>query len=171
MNKFKTVEEFTAAMQKFFDERPVAPVAREVECLNLIMKREYAEQILAGTKKLEFRSYSKHYCDRLIDREVADYIKTHIDDDEVMTFCNDIRQVKRIHFHNYNNSWFLDVECDLNDVFCIKKSDIDFLHEQYDCHDYDDDLEYFESNNIEARPYIFYFVMGKVLGTNLKPSI
>lgn len=164
----KTEEEYIAACTKFYETHPEAPVTKDVECLNLIMKREYAEQILAGTKKLEFRSYSDHYRKRLIDNDMADYIRMHINEEDVLFFCDDVRQVKRIHFHNYNNSWFLDVECTYNNVFSITKEDIAFLQEKYDCHDYDDDLKYFESVNEPNRPYIFYFVCGKVLGTNLK---
>ena len=165
---FKNAEEYAAAFEQFFESHPEAPMARDIECLNLIMKREFAEQILAGTKKLELRAYSKHYVSRLIDKEVSDYIQMHIDNDEVMAFCNDIRQVKRIHFHNYDNSWFLDVECEFNDVFSITKKDIEFLQNEYGCHDYDDDLKRFEAVKAEDRPWVFYFVCGKILGTNLK---
>ena len=165
---FKSAEEYAAAREEFFKSHPEAPEPRDVECLNLIMRREFAEQILAGTKKLEFRAYSDHYVKRLIDPEVADYIQMHINEDDVVVFCNDIRQVKRIHFHNYNNSWFLDIECDYNDAFSITKKDIAFLQDQYGCHDFDADLARFEAKGEEHRPWLFYFVCGKVLGTNLK---
>ena len=165
--KFKTFEEYAAAHKKFFEDHPEAPLAKDVECLNLIMRREYAEQILRGEKPLEFRQYSEFYIKRLIDPDVSDYIRAHIDDDEVVMFCNDIRQVRKIHFHNYNNSWFLDIECDLNDVFSITKKDINYLQEKFGCHDYDADLEFYEKAKIEKRPWVFYFVCGKVLDTNL----
>ena len=58
---FKSAEEYAAAREEFFKSHPEAPEARDVECLNLIMRREFAEQILAGTKKLEFRAYSDAY--------------------------------------------------------------------------------------------------------------
>ena len=165
---FKTAEEYAAAHKQFFEKHPEAPLAKEVECLNLIMRREYAEQILAGTKKLEFRAYSNFYVNRLIDPDVADYIGAHIDDDEVVMFCNDIRQVKKIHFHNYNNSWFLDIECDYNDAFSITEHDISYLQDRYDCHDFDDDLARLEATGEKLRPWLFYFVCGKVLDTNLE---
>ena len=167
---FKNAEEYADAYKNFFETHPEAPIARDVECLNLIMKREFAEQILAGTKKVEFRSYSEHYIRRLIDQEVSDYISMHIEDEDVLTFCNDIRQVKKIHFHDYNNSWFLDVECTFNDVFTIREDDIRMLNEKYGCHDYDDELKRIERLNVpdDRRPWIFYFVCGEVLGTNLK---
>ena len=88
---FKTDEEFYAARETFYAKHPEAPKAQSIECLSLIMKREFAEQILAGTKKLEYRAYSPFYISRLIDKKVAKYIQDNIDDDEVVTFCNDIR--------------------------------------------------------------------------------
>lgn len=165
---FKKAKEYSAAREKFFESHPDAPEAKDVECLSLIMRREYAEQILRGEKPLEFRQYSDFYVKRLIDPDVADYIGAHIDDDEVVVFCNDIRQVKKIHFHNYNNSWFLDIECDFNDAFSINKKDITYLQEQYGCHDFDAELEWLEKTNVEKRPWLFYFVCGKVLDTNLE---
>lgn len=170
MANFKTVEEFIAARQKFFESHPDALEAEDIECLNLVIKREYAEQILRGEKKLEFREYKDFYIKKLIDPDVADYIRTHIDDNDVTTFCNDIRQVSKIHFYNYNRSWFLDVEVTYNDAFCINKRDIKFLQEKYGCHDFDADLKRMEAMKVPAdeRPYLFYFVIGKVLGTDLK---
>lgn len=170
MGKFKNIEEFAAAREKFFESHPDAPVAEDIECLNLVMKREYAEQILAGTKKLEFRDYKPFYIKKLIDPDVADYVQEHIDDDEVLTFCNDIRQVGKIHFYNYNRSWYLDVEVTFNDAFCINKMDVERLQKQYGCHDFDDDLRDLEAMRVpdEERPWLFFFVCGKVLGTDLK---
>jgi hypothetical protein len=167
---FKNEKEYIAARQQYFENHPDAPETQDIECLNLIMRKEYAEQILAGTKKLEFRDYSDFYIKRLIDKKVSEYIGAHVDEDETFLFCNDIRQVKKIHFHNYNNSWFLDVECTFNDVFCINKHDIEFLQKEYGCHDYDQDLAYYEKKHIDnkQRPYLFYFVCGKVIDTNLK---
>lgn len=167
---FKTPEEFAAAQDKFFEQHPEIPEAEDVECLDLIMNKENAEMILRGEKPLEFRKCSDFYCKRLIDKDVCKYIDDHIDDDEVVMFCDDVRQVKMIHFHNYNNSWFLDVECDFNDMFMINKTDIEFLQEEYGVHDFDEVLEEFEKNHMEQeqRPTLFYFVIGKVLGTNLK---
>ncbi len=170
MGKFNNIEEFAAAREQFFKTHPNAPIASDVECLNLVMKREYAEQILAGTKKLEFREYKPFYIKKLIDARVADYIQKNLEDDDVLTFCNDIRQVHKLHFYNYNRSWYLDVEVTFNDVFCVNKNDIERLHQQYGCHDFDEDLKYLDAAEVpeEERPWVFFFVVGKILGTDLR---
>lgn len=166
---FKTDEEFYAARETFYAKHPEAPKAQSIECLSLIMKREFAEQILAGTKKLEYRAYSPFYISRLIDKKVAKYIQDKIDDDEVVTFCNDIRQVEKIHFHDYNNSWFLDVECELNDAFSLRKEDVEYIQREFGAHEWDNDLENYEKAGVpeNERPYFFYLVCGKVIDTNL----
>lgn len=166
--KFNSQEEYAAARDAYIESHPEFREAEEIECLSLIMKKQYALQILRGEKPLEYRNFSKFYCSRLIDKGISEFIQEHIDDDEVMMFYNDIRQVKTIHFHDYNNSWFLDIECDFNDAFCVNKRDLDFLAKQYGVHDFDDDLAILEVEKIEDRPYLFYFVMGKVIDTNLK---
>ena len=166
--KFETNEEFKAAQKKFFETHPEAPLAEDIECLNLIMRKEFAEEILRGKKPLEFRDFSEFYVKRLIDKDVSQYINDHLDDDEVVMFCNDVRQVKKIHFHNYNNSWYLDVECTLNDTFTITRGDIEYLQNEYGVHDFDEMLEEYEKNNVEERPILFFFAIGKVLGTDLK---
>ena len=166
--KFNTAEEFDAAREAYIKNHPEFIEAKDVECLNLPMKKEYALQILRGTKPLEFRAYSDFYISRLIDKRVSDFIDSHMDDDEVLMFYNDIRQVKKIHFYNYAKTWYLDIECDFNDVFQLTRPDIEFLHSEYGVHDFDKDLEMFEQAGEEQRPFFFYFVCGKVLGTNLK---
>ena len=166
--KFETEEEYLAARKKYFESHPDAPIAKDIECLDLVMKKENALDILAGTKKLEYREYSPFYISRLVDKNVAKYIQDHVDDDDVLTFCNDLRQVKKIHFHDYNNSWILDVECTYVDVFSINRRDIEFLQDKYGAHDFDENLEYFEQNHVKDRPRLFYLAIGKVLSNNLE---
>jgi hypothetical protein len=136
--------------KELFENHPKASKAKEIDCLELKMRREYAEAILRGTKPVEFRQFKDFYINKLIDMETQS-----------------IRQVKKIHFHNYNRTWFLDIECSETNVFSITKEDIKFLQEKYGVHDFDEHLEYYEKNHIEQRPRFFYFVVSKILDTNL----
>ena len=86
-------------------------IAEPIKVLNLIMKKEFAKQILEGTKEIEWRVFSPFYESRLIDDKVLEFKSLHLDNDDITYCVSDIRHPKVIHFHNYNNSWMLDVEC------------------------------------------------------------
>ena len=86
-------------------------IAEPIKVLNLIMKKEFAKQILEGTKEIEWRVFSPFYESRLIDEKVLEFKSLHLDNDDITYCVSDIRHPKVIHFHNYNNSWMLDVEC------------------------------------------------------------
>ena len=140
--------------------------AKDVECLNLIMRREFAEQILKGEKKVEIRAVSQHYLDRLVDKKVADFKGRHENDMDVQDLCDPIRLVKKIHFHNYNNSWYLDVAVEMNDFVAADEEGVKFLHDRYNCNELDE--VYNSLGNLgDNAPCFFYFALGDVLGTNL----
>ena len=170
--KFADPSVFDAARKKFFEEHPDCPKPKPVECLNLIMRKEYAEEILAGTKTVEIRAYSQHYCDRLYDKDVLDYENAHWDDDlmrmQMIDFNDSVRAVKKIHFHNYNNSWFLDVECIDNNTVVVNNEQVGFLQDEYNCHEFDEMLADLNKRKAKDRPIFFYFAIGRILATDLK---
>lgn len=163
-----TAQEYWAKIDQLKAKYPDYCEAADVEVLNLIMKREYAEQILRGEKKVEFRAVSDHYIKRLIDRKVVEFKKRHEADPDVQEFCDPLRIVRKIHFHNYNNSWFLDVDVVENDYVAADKEGVEFLNKRYDCHELD---ELYESLPPKERdklaPTFFFFVIDKVVATNL----
>lgn len=170
--QFSDPDVFEKARKQFFEEHPDCPRPKPVECLNLIMRREFAEEILAGTKKVEIRSYSLHYCDRLYDKEVLAYEDAHWDDElmrmQMIDFNDSVRAVKKIHFRNYNNSWFLDVECIDNNTVLLVDEQVKYLQDEYDCHEFDEELARLNKRRSEDRPVYFYFAVGRILAHNLK---
>ena len=170
-SRFADPAVYDDARKKFFEEHPDCPRPKPVECLNLIMRREFAEEILAGTKKVEIRSYTQHYVDRLYDKDVLAYEDKHWDDEvmrmQMIDFNDSVRAVKKIHFHNYNNSWFLDVECVDNNTVLLVDEQVKYLQDEYGCHEFDEELERLNRRNAEERPIYFYFAVGQILGTNL----
>lgn len=170
-SRFDDPEVFEAARKKFFEDHPDCPRPKPIECLDLIMRREFAEQIIFGEKQVEIRSYTAHYCNRLYDKKVLAYEDKYWDDElmrlQMLDFNDSVRAVKKIHFHDYGNTWFLDVECiDNNTVFLVDEQ-VRFLQDEYDCHEFDEELERLNKQNATERPIYFYFAIGEILSTNL----
>lgn len=164
-------EQWFAERKAFLAKYPDFPESRKIDCMNLIMRKEFALEILRGTKKVEYRAYTKHYMDRLTDKNTQAYVEAHAGDKEFIESATEysqmVRQVMKIHFHNYNNTWFLDVECTMNDTVALTKGGVELMH-AYGSNELDEELDHFEKNNIADRPLYYYFVLGKVIDTNLK---
>ena len=159
-----------AEKKEFFEKYPGCPESQPVRCLNLIMKKEFAEAIVRGEKTVEFRSYSKHYCDRLFDEKVVAYrdrIKEE-DIDDYEDFAKPLRLVDKIHFHPYNNSWWLDVEVIDNGIVAPSKEDAELLRDEYNSNELMELYEDCMKKNLKERPLLFYFAIGDILDTNLK---
>ena len=69
--------------------------------LDLIMRKKNAIEILNGSKKYEYRAFTSHWVKRLTD--------WHKDPEDGAIVADAIKPFDVIHFHPYNNAWFLDV--------------------------------------------------------------
>lgn len=167
--KFKSLDDFYEQQAAFWDKEPKA-APKPIDCLNLIMHKEFAEQILHGEKVLEFRAYTQHYVSRIIDKDVDNYVasKNVEQDSDLFTFADVVRPVLKIHFHNYNNSWHLDVECTNNFIMPCARKWVENIQKNFGCHEMDDMLADLEKRKAKDRPLFFVFVCGKVLDTDLK---
>ena len=169
--KSSVLDEIDVQKSAFFEKYPDVKRSEPIKCLNLIMKKEFAEAILKGEKTVEFRAYSKHYMDRLYDKDLMDYGEANIPDedmDDFVDFARPLREVEKIHFHNYNNTWFLDVECIDNWTVVVTNEGVADLKAEFGCDELDDMLADLNKQKAKDRPIFFYFALGKVLGTDLK---
>lgn len=163
--------QLVAEYPEFFEKYPEAPVSEPIKCLNLVMKREFAEAILKGEKTVEYRSYSKHYCDRLFDKEVVDWGDNNVaeeDLDEFIEVCEPLRWVEKIHFHNYNNSWFLDVT--VKDVLSIAvdRETVEYIKSEFGSDELEEMCNDLDKRKERNRPMFFAFPIDKILATDLK---
>lgn len=167
-----SITEINAERKAWCDTHGV-PMPEPIETLDLIMKKEFALQILKGEKNVEFRSVTQHYQNRLFDKKLGAFLDKHTDNEEIMEqcgmwgYCDELRPVKTIHFHNYNNDWYLDVEVLHNGYAIANKEDAESLH-LYDCYDLDALVEELDKKNEEERPVFFIFIISKVVATNLE---
>lgn len=166
------MKDYLERREAFIAKHPDLPDPEPVKCLNLIMRKEYAKEIVEGKKVVEIRAFSQHYSDRLYDKNVLEYENAHWDDEEmregILEFTDSVRPVEKIHFHPYNNNWYLDVTCVENGTVVVNEEQVAYLRDTYGCHEFDEMLEDLERRHVTDRPIFFFFVIGEVLGTNLE---
>lgn len=168
--RFDNEEVRVEQMKRFFSEHPDCPRPKPIERLSLVMKKEFALEIIAGTKTVEIRDAgSKKYCDMLYDKEMLAYEDKHWDDElmrlQLIDFTSNVRPVLSIHFYTYNNSWSMDVECIDNDIMQVTDAHVQALRDKYNCYEFDELLAELDADRVpdDARPFFFYFAVGKIL--------
>lgn len=129
----------------------------EAEAFDLIMRKEFAWDILEGRKKLEFRDVSAFYIRKFL-KPKGSLQKTF---DALET-----KDCKYIHFHDYGNTWSLDVEIGDKFFFGVAPEGVEVLH-KYDCHEFDEMAEENKGKKPDEVPLLFAFEIKSVLATSL----
>lgn len=134
------------------------------QAYDLIMRKEHALEIIAGKKPLEIRAFSDHYCKMFTDEAILDQndkaLKEGRNDDWTEPVRTDIRH---IHFHNYNNSWMLDVEIDDLGACWMCEEDIKWLGDEFGFHDYDNEWQQYAHLPENEQPMFYWLHIAKVV--------
>lgn len=137
----------------------ILPDGTERPCFDLIMRKENAWDILDGKKGLEFRAMSDFYIKKFLVPKTS--LQETLDAFEV-------KDVNFVHFHDYNNSWFLDVYVEYVGPICIHYETRKILH-MARCHEFDEEIERTKRENVKPEDALQCFMMPitGIFGTNL----
>lgn len=170
-----TAEELDEIIKKerkeFFEKYPDAYESKDIDCLDLVMKKEFAEAILKGEKVVEYRAYTRFYYDRIFDKKLTEWGEKNVAEEDMehfVDYCRPLRKVNKIHFHNYNNSWFLDVEIYANWTVVVTDASVVAMEEDYGCTELKELNDELNAKGETDRPIFFYFAIGDILDTNLE---
>lgn len=137
---------------------------KEVEAYDLLMKKENALDIISGKKTLEIRAFSNHYSMMFTDFEQLEKNKKLREEGNDDDCIEPLKGIKYVHFHNYNNSWTLDVQIDEIGLSSMCQEDIEDLADGFDFHDYDNEWQQYEGKYIEDIPMFYWLHIKKILG-------
>jgi len=136
---------------------------KEVRAFDFLMKKENALDIISGKKKVETRSYSPFYYRLIHDKEQDELNKKDTDN-----FVPPIRDdISFIHFHNYNNSWFLNVRISEIGVGKFSEQYLKELSKEFDFNDFDNEWQQFENLSDEDKPVFYWFAIKEIVNHNL----
>lgn len=125
------------------------------DAYSLVMRRENAEAILRGEKKLEVRASTPYYQRMFIDENRP------LEEDEIVPF----RNTCAVHFYSTGAPWTLDCFIDKIGVAELTAEDVADLGELYDFHDFDDEVKKYEGVPDDERPEFFYLAIDEIIGS------
>lgn len=127
------------------------------EAFDLIMEKKFAFAILQEKKTIEYRKWSKFYTSRFFKRVTPEVVP---------------KEINLVHFHDYNQTWFLDVQ--ITAAAGIYLLDEDRLAAFFDCcHEYEMAATC-RKNTAEGKSYaesdcIIMMPIWGIINTNLCP--
>mgnify|MGYP000408944824 FL=1 len=137
---------------------------QEVEAYSLIMTKANALDILNGKKVIETRKLSSKY-EKMFTNfkqlEENERLRKEGRENECQPILR--TDIEAIHFYSTGAPWFLDVVIDEIGIGEITEEGLQFMHEEFDFHDFDDLLEEFKKNPPEELPLFYYLHICEVI--------
>ena len=131
---------------------------QEIEAYSLVMTKENALAILNGKKDIETRMLSTKYEKMFTDFAQVDEnekLRKSGHEDE----CKPVLRtdIEAIHFYSTGAPWTLDVAIDEIGIGEVTEEGIKFMHDEFDFHDFDEQLKEFKTNAPKELPLSFRF--------------
>ena len=137
---------------------------QEVEAYSLIMTKANALDILNGKKVIEARKLSSKY-EKMFTNfkqlEENERLRKEGRENECQPILR--TDIEAIHFYSTGAPWFLDVAIDEIGIGEVTEEGIKFMHEEFDFHDFDEQLEEFKKNPPEEIPLFYYLHIREVI--------
>lgn len=132
---------------------------KEYEAYDLVMRRENAQAIIDGKKTIEIRSFNSHYMSLFYDKE-----KRKNFDPSDLNAEEPFKDIQFVRFHNYNYSWYLDVQIDEIGSVILDKTGIMGLQRDFNYHELDSEIERYKDTPEEEIPIVFYMHIAEIVG-------
>ena len=137
---------------------------QEIEAYSLIMTKENALDILNGKKSIETRMLSVKY-----EKMFTDFAQ--VDENEKLRKagreqeCQPILRtdIEAIHFYSTGAPRTLDVAIDEIGIGEITEEGIKFMHDEFDFHDFDEQLKEFKKNPPKELPLFYYLHICEII--------
>ncbi|WP_418946528.1 hypothetical protein [Phocaeicola plebeius] len=137
---------------------------QEVEAYSLIMTKANALDILNGKKVIETRKLSSKY-EKMFTNfkqlEENERLRKEGRENECQPILR--TDIETIHFYSTGAPWFLDVAIDEIGIGEVTEEGIKFMQEEFDFHDFDEQLEEFKKNPPEEIPLFYYLHISEVI--------
>jgi hypothetical protein len=140
---------------------------KKIPAYNLLMRRENALDILHGKKVVETRCPSARYDKMFLDPEIVAANTKAMEEGRLEDWQMDMRtDVGAIHFYSTGAPWTLDVLIDEVGTVFLNDEGIKFMQENFNFHDFDDELG--KNNDLPADeiPWVYWFHIGKVVAAS-----
>lgn len=137
---------------------------QEVEAYSLIMCKENALDIVSGKKTLETRQFSSKYEKMFTDfkqLEENEKLRKAGRDEECQSFLR--TDIEAVHFYSTGAPWTLDVAIDEIGIGEVTEEGIKFMHDEFDFHDFDEQLEEFKKNPPKEIPLFYYLHICEII--------
>ena len=179
MSKYKNMSdrEYFLAMDEFMT-RYNAPQCEPIKQLDLLLSREEADEILQGERKVVVRPFNKQYIESLTDHHVDEWMIAHrdsfgMDMEAFNEFMCATRPVEKIHFHDAQNTWYIDVTCWENALVSVNHKNIQDLNDRFGCKDLNRlFMKVANGKDVHSEPPLYYyFAIGDVIGTEREAII